>query len=949
MIRAGFFTCTALLALTMAAPASQHFRAGADTVAASPVIKAPPIAFTEWTLPNGLRVIAIPDKSTANVMVSVWYAVGSKHDPEGRSGFAHLFEHILSRKTENMPYNMINRLTEDVGGVRNASTSNDRTNYYEIVPAQYLETLLWTHAERMARPVVDKEVFERERSIVKEEYRQGILAPPYGRLRLIQSENTFDLLPQRRSTIGSIEQLDAAQLEDARAFHQAFYGPDTATMIVSGNFDTAQLKGQVQRLFGGIPRRAKPVSLAVAGKEPLRTAPRRIDATSPNVPLPVVSYLWKLPGALSADRPALEVLAAILARGENSRFHQALVRSGKSTSATAGVGFSREGGFAVARGIVGAGQSQDEVARLMASEIERLRNTPPSKTELAEARNELISDSLRVRETASGRAFELGEELAITGDPRAADKRLAALAKVTPADVMRVAQKYLTPQSWVEVRYSAGPDNPAAYANPVKMPVFGSVAPATGAPRVLKDEASRQAPPAPGARPAIAAPGISESRLSNGIGVVTARTGSVPVASFAIIFPGGSSTDPRDKAGLAQMVASLASEGTPTRSAEQIAAALESLGAQVSAVATAEGTILSVSAPTANLPAAAAILADMAQNANYPASSVERERKRSIDGLQAAMKDPGNLGSMALPPLLYGAAPFGMQGQGTIASLGRITRDDLLAQRQQRWHPGAAKILVSGGIDPAAATALAEQLFGSWKSDAPVPAPVTSLAGPAPAPRTVVIDLPGAGQAAVYVGVRGVGRGDKDFYALQLANSVLGVGSNGRLFEEVRTKRGLSYGSYSNFAVRSEAGLLVASAQTKNESAAEVAKVILEQFARLGTEPVSEEALQKRRLFLGGGVQRSLETSTGFSNLMATLIQQGIPPAEAFAYADRLSAVTPAAVNAAAARYVQPGSATLVIVGDAAKFLDALRALRPDLVVIKASDLDLSSPTLGAK
>ena len=192
------------------------------------LVTAPAIEFTEWKLDNGLTVIAIADPTTANVMTSMWYDVGSKNDPQGRSGFAHLFEHILSRKTENMPYNMVNRLTEDVGGQRNASTGDDRTNYYEIVPAQYLETMLWTHAERMARPVVDSEVFERERSIVKEELRQRVLAPPYGIMqRFMLSENAYDVLPQRRPGIGSIEQLDSATLDDARAFHQAYYGPDT--------------------------------------------------------------------------------------------------------------------------------------------------------------------------------------------------------------------------------------------------------------------------------------------------------------------------------------------------------------------------------------------------------------------------------------------------------------------------------------------------------------------------------------------------------------------------------------------------------------------------------------------------------------------------------------------------------------------------------------------------
>ncbi|MEO1048445.1 MAG: pitrilysin family protein, partial [Pseudomonadota bacterium] len=288
MMRACLLSGAAALTLSAGSPVladahTQH--AGGE----APTLTAPRIEYTRWVLDNGLEVIALPDNSTANVTTSLWYKVGSKHDPEGRAGFAHLFEHILSRKTVNMPYNLVNKLTEDVGGQRNASTWIDRTNYYETVPAQYLETMLWTHRERMAFPVVDDEVFEKERSIVKEELRQRVLAPPYGRFqRFVIPENAFDVLPMRRPGIGSIEELDDASLDDARAFHQAYYGPDTATLIVAGNFEIERLRVLVDQYFADIPRRADPVSLEVTAREPGRTKPRSVTAAAPNVPLPVV-------------------------------------------------------------------------------------------------------------------------------------------------------------------------------------------------------------------------------------------------------------------------------------------------------------------------------------------------------------------------------------------------------------------------------------------------------------------------------------------------------------------------------------------------------------------------------------------------------------------------------------------------------------------------------------
>lgn len=945
-MKSRLLAAAALLILPLAAPL--HAKEAAP--AAAPAVKAPKIEYTQWQLKNGLTVIAIPDPATANVLVSMWYGVGGKHDPEGRSGFAHLFEHILSRKTVNMPYNMINRLTEDVGGVRNASTSDDRTNYYETVPAQYLETLLWTHAERMARPVVDSEVFERERSIVKEELRQRVLAQPYGRLFFFAlPENAFDVMPQRRSVIGSIEQLDAAKLDDARAFHEAYYGPDTATLIVSGNFETKQLKGLVDRYFGAIPKRAKPVSLAITAKEPARTAPRRVDITAPSVPLPMVGASWKLPAATSPDAAAIEVMDAVLTQGDNSRLYAALVRTGKSSQAFQFTSFSREIGRAAAFAAVSPASNADEVLKLLYAEIERMRTEPVTAAELVEAKNELLSQSLSRRETAQGRGFELGEALVITGDPAAADKRLAAIGKVTAADVLRVARKYYAPEAKVELRYIQGPENPKAWANPAPMPTFASVAPASGEPLKLKDEKERQAPPAPGAAPPLRQPVIAERKLDNGVTVVTAQTGTVPVATLTVLLPGGAISDPRDKAGIAQFAANLATKGTATLSAQQIAAKMESLGASLGATAGAEGGLLTVTAPTANLAAAGQVLADILRNASFPEEEFQRERKRALDGLKVALKDPGSLGALALQPVVYGAAPYGTLAGGTPDSLGRLTRDDLVAHRQTWWHPAATKVIVSGGIDAAAANALADKLFADWRVASPAPVPVTSRSGAAGAARTVVIDMPEAGQAAVYAAVRGTGRGQADYVPLLLANAVLGVGSNGRLFEEVRTKRGLSYGAYSSLSTRAEAGLLTASAQTKNESAADVAKVFLDEFARLGREPIAADALEKRRLFLGGATQRALETSNGFAGTVGNLLQQGLPPSEALQFAQRLAAADPAAVNAAAARYVVPDQATLLIVGNASQFLDKLKALRGEVTVIKANDLDLSSPTLGAK
>ena len=933
----------ALLAGSMLSPAQAQQRAAAIVV--------PPIAFTERTLANGLKVIAIRDTTTPNVTTQLWYDVGSKHDPDGRSGFAHLFEHILSRKTVNMPYNAINQLTEDVGGQRNASTWFDRTNYYEIVPAQYLETMLWTHAERMARPVVDAQVFETERNVVKEEFRQRVLAPPYGRMRLMLDENSYDTLPMRRSGIGSLEQLDAATLADARAFHEAFYGPDTATLIVSGNFEPAQLNAWVDKYFGAIPRRANPIPLAVTAREAPRTAPRTVTAYAPNVPLPSIGSSWRIPGSRHADLAALEVLDAVLAGGENSRLRRALVRE-KQIAANVGVQLQdvEDGGFFAPSVTLASGRTVAEAEPALAAEIARVRDTPVTAAELAEAKNEIAAQALRSRETFDGRAFALGEALVRTGDPRALDRRLALVGKVTAADVQRVARTYLRPEARVDFRYLSDQQRPAgapeAWTNPTPMPRWASVPPARRAPLALAPEGSRQPPPPPATALVVTPPTIVEGRIANGMNLVAARTGPVPVATMAVVFRGGAVTDPRGRAGLAAMVADVATQGTRTRSAERIAAEVEALGAQLDASAGPDGTVVSVTAPVATLARAGAVLADVVRAAAFPAREVELRRRQALDGLSVALKNPGTLASLALQPVSYGAAPYG--AVVTPASITAMTRDELAAAHARWWRPDLATLVVTGGIDPADARRLGEQLFGDWQATGPTPTLPTARAGVAAKPRLVVIDMPGAGQAAIAAAVRGVDRADPRWFDLQVANAVLGAGSNGRLFQEVRVKRALSYGANSQVAARADDGLLTATTQTKNESAAEVVQVILAEFDRLGREPLDAATVARRKAFLSGSIGRQAETSRGFGGIVAGLIQQGVPAAQAARLASALDAVTPAGATAAASAGVSSANANIVVVGDAKLFLDKLRVIRPDLEVIRADALDLGNPALTA-
>src|SRR6266550_5711754 len=296
----------------------------AGVISAGAQTKMPQMKFRERTLANGLRVLSVVDKSSPTVAINVWYHVGSKDDPDQRSGFAHLFEHIMFKSTKNMKAEMMDRLTEDVGGSNNAFTQDDVTVYYEVIPSNYVETLLWAEAERLSALTVDESNFKSERAVVQEEFRQSVLAPPNGRFFYVLDQKSFSAHPYKRPTIGSIEDLDAATVANVIKFHDTYYRPDNATLIIVGDFDQKQLDGWVDKYFAPIPKPNLPLP-RVETKEPGRAGEKRFTEYGKNVPLSAVGLTYLIPSEKSDDAPALSMADIILSRGRSSRLYQSLV------------------------------------------------------------------------------------------------------------------------------------------------------------------------------------------------------------------------------------------------------------------------------------------------------------------------------------------------------------------------------------------------------------------------------------------------------------------------------------------------------------------------------------------------------------------------------------------------------------------------------------------------
>ncbi len=463
--------------------------------------------------------------------------------------------------------------------------------------------------------------------------------------------------------------------------------------------------------------------------------------------------------------------------------------------------------------------------------------------------------------------------------------------------------------------------------------------------------AEQQTPPSPAPPRPVNVPQPSEKTLANGLRVIVVQKNGLPLVAVRLMIKTGGETDPADRAGLADMTASLLTKGTTTKSAEEIAHDVEALGATIESGASWDNSFVALSALSSNHREAMKYVADVVLHPTFKDDEIERLGEQNIDALQVALRQPRSLAGFVAARAIFGAAPYGHNLGGTPQSLKAISRPDVVGFHKTWYRPDNAVLVVAGDIAPADMFSLAEKLFGSWKAAGTMPETPAETAAPEKPkePRVIVVDLPDSGQAAVTVTLRGIRRVDPEYYPALVANAVLGAGYSSRLNQEIRIKRGLSYGAGSAFEFRRMAGPFTASTQTKNESAAEVASITLDEMRKMMTAAVENSELTPRRAVLIGNFGRALETTSGLVGRIAQLALYGLSLTEINNYVRNVEAVTPAEVQAFAAKHLEPSGAAVVIVGEAKKFLDPLKQKFANVEVIPIDQLDLDSPALRKK
>ena len=435
-----------------------------------------------------------------------------------------------------------------------------------------------------------------------------------------------------------------------------------------------------------------------------------------------------------------------------------------------------------------------------------------------------------------------------------------------------------------------------------------------------------------------------EKTLANGLRVIVVERPGLPLLSAELLIKSGAESDPARFAGLAQFTANLLKRGTTSRNAMKIATDTEALGAKIETEGTWDATTVKLTVLSSNAEPALGIVADLVRNPAFAKEEIERARRESLDELLLALEQPGNVAKYAASRATLGTSPYGHPVAGTPADLARITRKEITALHDRAYHPGNAILILAGNVTAAESFALVEKIFGDWNGTA---APAESAAPPpAPPSHAVLIDMPNAGQAAVYLAAPSIGRDAEDWFAGKVANALLGGGYSSRLNQEVRVKRGLSYGAASGLSTWRQGGLFIAGAQTKNESAAEVVKVIQGEIQRLSTEAAPVDYLKSRQAVLTGAFGRDLETNEGYVKRIGELALYGLPLDALESYVDRVEKTTPADLQSFAEKHFTSGSMNVIVAGQAKTVEKPLRALFPKLEVVPLSKLELDSPTL---
>ncbi|MCJ0826203.1 insulinase family protein [Luteimonas sp. 50] len=935
-----------VLAFALAAALGGGFYAPAvQAEAVAPTTTGVDIAFQQFTLPNGLRVIVHEDHKAPIVAVNLWYHVGSLAEPAGRSGFAHLFEHLMFNGSENNPGEYFEPFEQAGATDMNGTTNTDRTNYFENVPTTALDMALWMESDRMGHLLgaIDQATLDEQRGVVQNEKRQG-MNQPYGQLREVVAHTMYpEGHPYHHTTIGSMNDLNAASLEDVKTWFRTWYGPNNAVLVLAGDIDLATAKAKAAKYFGDIPATPTMQQPAV-DIAPLAQSGRTV--LEDKVPQVMVRRMWNVPQVGSRDSDLLDLFSAVLGGSASSRLDTRLVHQDKiaDSVSTANYGAQLSGSF-IMNAMVKQGVEQARVEAALDEELQRLLRDGPSAAELARAKTVYRAGFIRGIERIGGfggKADVLASCAIYTADPGCFRDNLRNIDSATPEQVRDVARQWLGKPSHTFV-VVPGERKPLAEAPAVKPAPFALPAVDARFTTAASDVDRSQGVPDVASFPTLKFPALQHATLRNGSKLILAERHDIPVVNLGYSFDGGYAADRGGKLGTAAFTMGMLDEGAAGLGALDFASREEDLGAEISASANLDGGNASLSALKRNLDPSLALFADMLRQPRFDQAEIDRVKAQWIAGIAQEKARPNSAALRVLPPLLYGSDhPYGIPftGSGTEAAIASLSRDDLLAYQRAWLRPEQATVIVVGDTTLAEIVPLLDKHFGDWKGDgeAAKADAVAKVARPLQ-PRVFLIDQPGAVQANIFTGELMPSNTDPASVRLGMANQVLGGDFTARLNMNLREDKHWSYGAHSMLASALGQRPWLAYAPVQIDKTAESLQEMQREIAQFGSgqAPATEAEVAKVVANELRSQPGAYETAEAVMGTISDMVEFGRPDDWVQQRNAQIAAMTPAQVNEAA-KAIDAKALTWVVVGDLSKIEQPVRALKLGEVSVVDAD-----------
>jgi len=893
------------------------------------------IPYEKYVLPNGLTVVVAEDHSDPLVHVDVTYHVGSAREQIGKSGFAHFFEHMMFQGSDHVGDQQHFKLVTAAGGTLNGSTSQDRTNYFETVPNNQLETAMWLEADRMGflLDAVSQKKFEIQRSTVKNERGQRVDNAPYGQASEYIARTLYPYgHPYSWSPIGYLKDLDNSNVNDLKNFFLRWYGPNNATLTVGGDVTTAQVLKYAEKYFGPIKRGpAVPVQKLPA---PVLTADRYVGYED-NVRFPMLQMVFPTVPNGHPDAVPLDALADIIGGGKTSLLYKNLVKNQKAVQALAYQQNSELSGELTMRTLVLPTTRLDSAEAVFRKTLAEFAKAGPTDAQVAQYKASTEAQLINVLSSVQGKVSLLAANQTFFGNPNRLPSDLKELRAVTKADVQRVFDKYIKGKHAVilsvvpkgKADEMAAKDNYTVSAAGYKAPDYGY----EGLKYVKAvDTFDRNKQPAAGANPVVKVPAIWQDKFDNGLKLIGTKNTELPTATMLLTIRGGHRLEQANpgKAGLSALTAQMLNEGSEKYTSEQFTAALDQLGSTVQVGSSDDNTTVYVQTLTKNLPATMALLEQRLLHPRFDPVDFDRLKKQTLQGIANQVTQPVVIANNAYSKLLYGPDNvMSVPGSGTTASVSSITLDDVKQFYAANYAPNVSYLTVVGDVDQAAA----EQSLGFLKTwpQKSVTLPTAPVAQAQPDKTKIYfINKDGAAQSEIRVGYLTALPYDAtgDYYRAYLSNYVLGQAFNSRINLNLREDKGYTYGARSGYSSTRFAGPFTAQAGVRADATAASVKEFMKEINNYRTG-ITDDELTFLQSSVGQSDALRYETGQQKAGFLSRLVEYDLKPDYVVQQADILKALKKEDVTASVTKYLPGDKMYIVVVGDRAKAFPGLSEL----------------------